>query len=211
MLPRLDCSSNTFLIASTFHPRNGWNVPREARCCYYRYSATVVVSKSSISSAITAFGSARISQLLTPGAIPGDQVFKDFKFGLYVQRLGVGFRPVPSKKKHMSTSEPKHGTIRSIFLRVASAFPDLDKRLLVFQALQVSNDLYCSKTLISFEMAKGFTKPVCAGQSVSTVPDELTPAQDTVLAKRKLDLILRSKAIVDPNVRPGDPVQVFFL
>ena len=47
------------------------------------------------------------------------------------------------------------------------------------------------------------------GKIPKTIPQDILKARDTLLAKRKLNLILRSESIEDPLVKIGDLVQVF--
>lgn len=90
-----------------------------------------------------------------------------------------------------------------------SASPDLDKRLLALQAVRISSGLYFSDTLKTFEVVKDHTESVSAKHFVRTIRDESVTARKTLPAKRDLTLILRLKAIVDPNFRPGSRVQIF--
>ena len=77
------------------------------------------------------------------------------------------------------------------------------------QATCISNDLYGNDLCSSYELAKGFTKPVEIGTLPKLVPEDLVKARDTLLAKRKLNLILRSKSTTDTPIHVGDEVQVF--
>jgi len=59
------------------------------------------------------------------------------------------------------------------------------------------------------ELAKGFTRLIHPRGPVVVVPDDIDAAHITLIAKRKLNLILKSKAIEDVPLSSGDPVQVF--
>ncbi len=80
-----------------------------------------------------------------------------------------------------------------------------------------SFDRLCSKTFViygngecsAFERATGFTRPMCSAKSHVIVPEEVLDAQNELTAKRKLNLILRSKSVRTPKFEVGDIVQVF--
>ena len=59
------------------------------------------------------------------------------------------------------------------------------------------------------EFAKGFTRPIQPGSVPQFVPDKLANARDTLIVKRKLNLILRSNSDSEIYVRIGDIVQLF--
>ena len=176
---------------------------------YSRFSADYVVPDASLESAVVAFESVWIGQFWPPDAVQGDQAFTGETFQQYLKSHGISFRPVPSRRHHKNTLEPKHGIIRSIYLRLQSASPTSNSAILALRAVSISNDLYGSDTLSAFELAKGFTKPVAADSELTPVPADLIYARDQLIAKRKLTLILRSHITADPVVNPGDIVQVY--
>lgn len=51
----------------------------------------------------------------------------------------------------------------------------------------------------AFELVKGFTKVIDPDVASQSIQSELITARDTLLAKRKLSLITRTKATVDPS------------
>ena len=61
----------------------------------------------------------------------------------------------------------------------------------------------------SYELAKSFTRPLENRKISRTTVRIILKARDTVLAKRKLNLILSSKSIEDPPGKISDLVQVF--
>lgn len=63
----------------------------------------------------------------------------------------------------------------------------------------------------SFEIAKGFTKPLIDHTAPVVVAHDLITALETLIAKKELNLIMRTKATVDPVINPGDLVQVYIL
>lgn len=58
-------------------------------------------------------------------------------------------------------------------------------------------------------MANGYTKPVNHNVSPQFVQEDLYQARETLIAKRKLTLIMRTQATVDIVLKTGDLVQVF--
>lgn len=109
----------------------------------------------------------------------------------FLSRFDVEMRPVPPRRHAKNAIEPRNRTIRSMFLRLKNAEPDLSDNLHAIRAIRISNDLYGSDTLSAYEMAKGFTKPLCVDQKPRPVDEELRNAHDELIAKRKLTLILR--------------------
>ena len=176
---------------------------------YSRLSAAYVVPDATLGSAAIAFESISIAQFWPPEAVQGDQAFTGDAFQQYLKSHGISFRPVPSRRHHKNTLEPKHGIIRSIFLRLQSASPNTSSALLALQEVSISNDLYGSDKLSAFELAKRFTKPIAVDSELAPVPADLIAARDEIIAKRKLTLILRSHVTADPVVDPGDMVQVY--
>lgn len=85
--------------------------------------------------------------------------------------------------------EPRNGVIHSIFLRLRHDDPHADAGLLIVQAVRISNDLYGNDTVSSFELAKGFTRPVFNCPAVSSVPDNVVEAHVNINEKRKLNRI----------------------
>lgn len=125
----------------------------------------------------------------------------------------IEFRPVPSRTHSKIPPESKHGAIKSIFIRLKSAQDSaqhhLSDQVIAMQAVSISNDLYGSDTVSSYEMTKGFTKQLKSNTQPIPVPDGIITAQETLKAKRKLILILRSHKFDVPSISVGDLVEVF--
>ena len=85
---------------------------------------------------------------------------------------------------------------------------DVCEPLLAQQLIRISNDLYGNGVCSSHELAKGFTRPAESGNLPKTVTEDVFKARETIMAKRKLNLILRSKSIQEPPVKVGDLVRV---
>lgn len=167
---------------------------------YSRFSAALSVSSASLSDAIIAFESVWVSQFWPPSSVQGDLAFRHEVFQDYLSQYGTSFRPVPTRRHHKNVLESKHGVIRAIYLRLKSASPSSVPGLLAASAVRISNEMYGSETMSSFELAKGYTLPVDANGLPQVTPPELIQARDTLVAKRKLTLMLRSHATRDPVV-----------
>ena len=62
--------------------------------------------------------------------------------------------------------------------------------------------------LSAYEQAKGFTRPLDS-KTPAIVPYELKKAKLELVAKRKLNNILRSKSISEPRINVGDVIEIF--
>lgn len=80
--------------------------------------------------------------------------------------------------------------------------------MLAIRAVSISNDLYGNDVLSSFEQAKGYTKPL-NGNSPKYIPDEIIEAQENLSAKRKMSIILKSKASIEEHISVGDMIEVY--
>ena len=81
--------------------------------------------------------------------------------------------------------------------------------LMAYRAIRISNDLYGSDVLSSFETAKGFTKPCDDKNGINVISKDLINAHDTIKAKRKLNLILRSNSRTESQVGVGDMFEIY--
>ena len=59
-----------------------------------------------------------------------------------------------------------------------------------------------------YELAKGFIRPIVTGTLRRLVPKDIVTARETLIAKSKLNLILKSKLTSVSPIRVGDLVQV---
>ena len=75
------------------------------------------------------------------------------------------------------------------------------------QSIRTSNDLYDNDICSYNELVKGYTRPIEPCRSTEIVPEDIAKARGTILAKRKLNLILRSKSTTDPYFKVADLVQ----
>ena len=122
--------------------------------------------------------------------------------------MGIDFGPVPPRRHSKNPCEPKHRVIRDVYLRLISENPTFDKRLLMTTAIRISNDLYGNTLASAHELAKGYTRPV-SGNKPIPLPDEIRCAHEELVAKRKLNLILKSKSIIELPISVGDIVEIY--
>lgn len=61
----------------------------------------------------------------------------------------------------------------------------------------------------AFEIAKGYSKPLLYEQSPYPISQDLVNDSEKIIDKRTFYLIMQSKAISDPTVKPGDKVHVY--
>lgn len=85
---------------------------------------------------------------------------------------------------------------------------DADKDVFAIQAVSMYNNLCGNDVLSAFELAKDFTRPR-DGDNIAALLSDILDPQLKLQAKRKLALILRSKATFDVNVNTGDTVDVY--
>lgn len=88
-----------------------------------------------------------------------DTAFDSDEFKEHLVRHGTEFRPIPSRRHSKNVLESKHGVIRNVFLGILQENDD-NAQLSALQAVSISKDLYGSHILSSFELVKGFNKPV---------------------------------------------------
>lgn len=70
-----------------------------------------------------------------------------------------------------------------------------------------SNDLHANDVFSANELAKVCTRPI-VHDTVFEAPADIFSAHDELVAKRKLNSILRSKAVKDIYVAVGDIVKM---
>jgi len=177
-----------------------------------RFSVGAVVNSSNMLDAIEVFESSWLSQFWEPEVVAFDQAFNSDIFLKFLGKYGIEARPLPSRRHNKNVLESKHRIIRDVYIRLkadAEGDPTLSGRTLVQQALRISNDLYGNDVMSSQELAKGYTRPVESGNVPRIVPKEIREAHENLKAKRKLTLILRSKATTDEKYESGDMVQIY--
>ena len=84
--------------------------------------------------------------------------------------------------------------------------PEDHPRIRVAKMFGISNDLYGNNIASAHELAKGYTRPV-VHDAPSEVSSDIRFAQQELPARRKLNLILKSKSIHEKPIHVGDQVQ----
>jgi len=179
-----------------------------------RYSVGAVVPDTSMKNAMLLFESLWISAFWEPKAVQFDQAFDNSIFKTYLEKHNIEARPIPARRHNKNVLESKHKVIRDVFLRLVENYGDDTKEnefpsLIVQEALRICNDLYGNDVMSAHELAKGYTRPIHPSGPLVVVPDDIQAAHDTLIAKRKLNLILKSNATHDIPLASGDLVQVF--
>lgn len=172
-----------------------------------RYSAGTICDDLSVQSSILSFVSCWLNPFWSPITVRGDTAFNNEQFISFIHEIGSSFGPVPPRRHQKNVIESKHGIIRSIIIRLQHAQPERDNRRLALQVLSISNDLSGSDIISAFEMARGFSRPI--SNEINFIGQDIVDAQQTIQAKRNLTKILRSKAISDISIAPGDLVEVY--
>lgn len=124
--------------------------------------------------------------------------------------MDINFELVPKNRHYKNPIESKHGIIRSIFNRLKHDGEEqnmFDKVQAALKSVSISNDLYGNNLMSSFELAKGYTRPLVG--IANAVPPEILEAQQKLNAKRKLCLILKSKSVSEMPLSVGDMVQTY--
>lgn len=173
-----------------------------------RYSAGSIVPSTSMSHAIPVFESQWMSQFWPPDAVQADKAFDNNEFQQYLKVYDVSFRPIQTRRHSKNVLESKHRILRDIYLRLKSENPSTNPHLNVARMFRISNDLYGNDVASATELAKGYTRPLCH-LPVQGIPQDILDAQNELQAKRKLNNILRSNAVVDKPVHVGDLVQFY--
>ena len=174
-----------------------------------RYSAGSVVPDTSMESAISVLDSHWISPFWAPNAIQFDKAFSNHEFQEFLSLHGINPRSIPARRHNKNVLDSKHKMIREILLRIISGNESVSEIIAAQQAIRISNDLYGNNICSSHELAKGFTRPIECGNLSKIIPPDLIRAREVLKAKRKLNLILKSKSTEEIPVKVGDIVQVY--
>lgn len=108
----------------------------------------------------------------------------------------------------MNAIESKHRLIRDIFLRLCAENNNVNQKVLAFQSVRISNDLYGNDIASAHELAKGYTRPIDCCLPFH-LPDSVRDGHEDIIAVRKINKILKSKSIIDKSLKLGDSVQIF--
>ena len=171
-----------------------------------RFSTVSIASDKSMITAITAFEQNWITHFWYPNIIRGDKAFMEGEFKKYMDSRDIKFDLVPPGRHSRNAIESKHRAIRSIYLRLKE-----DKSLSIeacaVKAVSISNDLYGSSIMSSFELAKGYSKPI--GDHPVQISDDIVKAYEDIQARRKLARIIKSKGNVEKEFTVGDMIEIF--
>lgn len=176
-----------------------------------RYSVGDVVQEMNMSTAIPIFESLWVSAFWEPKVVLYGSAFDNSEFTMYLESHNIECRPLPPRRHNKNVIESKHRVIRDIFIRLKGSSNDTTinrERLLVQQAMRISNDLYGNDVCSAHELTKGYTRPL-AGNFPAVVPEEIIQAHQNLIAERKLTKILKSKAITNAQFCVGDLVQIY--
>lgn len=115
-----------------------------------RFPAVKVVSSASLSEAFIGFESSWISQFWMPDTVQGDKAFSYGEFKAFLDEQDVSFNLVPLQGHSHSPIGSKHRKIRSIFLDLKTAEPNVLFEIHAYLAITISNDLYGNNVMSSF-------------------------------------------------------------
>lgn len=174
-----------------------------------RYSCASVVSNTNLNDAISSFEMLWLGHFWPSQFIHGDGSFQQPQFRGFLARYDISLRPVRPRRHQKNMIEPKHGSIRAIFLRLRQFDPTQSPHLCALEAVRISNDLYGNYVASSYELAKGFTRPIVKCEHVNPLPPELVEAHVDLLARRKLHLIMRTNVSPTQSFKVGDLIEIY--
>lgn len=105
-----------------------------------RYSTGFIVESTSLSNAIFSFESCWLSVFWPPSSVHADGSFHHEEFTAMLTEYDITLRPFPPRRHHRNAIEPKHRTIRSIFLRLKHHNQNFPDSLAAMRAIRISND-----------------------------------------------------------------------
>ena len=166
------------------------------------FSATALVPSRDIDVAARTIEKIWISIHGAPAKLSGDPEFVNNKFLKLMDRFSISVEPRPARRhQKIGVVERKHSIVRTLTQRIFKDVEFLNEALLgidsadqdpaelhahvLSRATYMSNILYGSRTLSSFEMVRGYT-PSIAGLPQSTVTDEMNTAHQEQSARRAL-------------------------
>lgn len=125
-----------------------------------RWYACDTCTTANVTEAIFGFQSCGPKNFWHPQEIHGDQPFNTKDFKIFISKQGVELSPATPRRQSKYPLQPKNRVLRKIFIRFKSTHKHVSPQLLNIIAVQISNELYGTDKMKSFELAKGFTKPV---------------------------------------------------
>lgn len=125
-----------------------------------QFSAAHIVESTGLSKAVISFESCWFAQFWPPTAVHANAAFYKGEVLDMLKECDIFLRPMLPNRHQKNMLEPRHGPIRSIYLRLRHASPNASTRVLALRDVRISKYLYGSDVISSFEAAKGFTSPV---------------------------------------------------
>lgn len=75
--------------------------------------------------------------------------------------------------------------------------------MVVQQSIRIPNDLYGTDLMSGHALKKRYTRPLVS-ECLKVVRNDLKTSHNLIVAKRKLNLIFRSKFVPELAISPGD-------
>lgn len=175
-----------------------------------RFSTAQIVENTNQHDVVPPFESTWIPHFWYPESIRGDQAFGQGSFFKYMKSIDIIFELVPKNRHYKKPIESKNSIIRSIYERLkdhGQKAKNFDQIQSALKSVSISNDLYGNILMSSFELAKGYTRPLMS--KANEIPPDIVEAQQNLNAKRKLTLILKSKSVSEIPVSVGDMVETY--
>lgn len=153
----------------------------------------------------------RRSQLvrLNMDALHSDGASQTDVFKPFLNRYYLQLRPVPPRFNEKNKIELRPGVIHPVFIRLRQAHPNANIAVLAAQAECISNDLYGNDTVSSSELAEGLSSPLLKETAIPSIPNDIVEAHINIVARRKLNRILRLHAFNTDSFKPGNMTQVY--
>lgn len=136
------------------------------------------------------------------------QAHSRFNHQLFLENRNINFELIPHQRHSKNHIGSTHSVIRSIYICLKDSAPDKDATILAQRAVKITNDLCGGDLMCSFELAKGYKRPLDS-HAVNAEPNDGLDAHQRHQTKQKLALILRSKSITIFHISPGDMVEVY--
>lgn len=148
-----------------------------------------------------------LSPFWPPESAQADHAFNISLFTTFLDSHGTGFRPTPPRRLSKIVLESKHAITSSISIRLCTHTPGLPIEISLKRAIRISNHLYGSAVLSTYELANGFTRPFIG--SPQKLPPDIMAVRETLWSKRRLTCMLRSKNCEDLYLQAGDQVELY--
>ena len=187
------------------------------------FSATALPGCRDINVAARAMESVWFSTHGAPTKLSGDPEFLNNKFKKAMDRFGIMIEQRAARRhQKIGTVERKNSILRRLvqcitkdveFLNAMGSTQSVDdnKQAILSRATFLSNVLYGSKKLSSFEMARGYTPSLC-GLPKSRLASKMQKAHEEQVARRGLHVIAhgRTPRVLKPDALPKGKEVFFF-